>query len=205
MYIRKFLTPFTILLLVCIFYQAKPVMGHGGGLDKNGCHHNRKTGGYHCHRGPKQEFKDNNLQKRHKASDHTLFGRASVLDGDTIRIGKTRVRLHGIDAPETRQKCLENGQVWRCGELATQALKGIVDGRPVLCLERDTDRYGRVVAVCRAGALNLNAWMVRQGYALAYRRYSNEYVQDEIDAQLSRRGMWRGDFIRPWEWRRGRR
>ena len=71
--------------------------------------------------------------------------------------------------------------------------------------ERDRDRYGRVVAVCRAAGEDLNAWMVSQGWALAYRQYSRDYVGEEADARAARRGIWRGDFVEPWDWRPGER
>ena len=132
----------------------------------------------------------------------TLTGIPKVTDGDTIRIGKTRIRLHGIDAPEQRQTCTAHAQAWNCGEAATDALRDAIAGRVVTCTKRDTDRYGRVVAVCRAAGVDLNTWMVRQGWAVAYRRYSRDYVADEDMARTGRRGMWRGEFVMPWAWRR---
>ena len=94
---------------------------------------------------------------------------------------------------------------WRCGWEATNALANIVGKHWVTCSKRDTDRYGRVVAVCRAGPINLNAWMVGNGWAVAYRRYSKDYVRDEDDAKAGRKGMWRGEFMMPWDWRRKNR
>ena len=135
----------------------------------------------------------------------TLSGPVRVLDGDTVDIGRTRVRLRGIDAPESRQSCVADGRIWPCGERATQALASRIGSRTVSCEERDRDRYGRSVGVCRAAGEDVNAWMVRQGWALAYRRYSRAYVADESAARDARRGMWRGDFVKPWDWRRGER
>ena len=201
---KSFKTSF-ILLSLAFAYQPEPVSGHGGGLDKNGCHHDRKAGGYHCHRGPKSDMQYRSNEKKPTPQERELFGRATVTDGDTIRIGKARIRLHGIDAPESQQACSENGQTWRCGDAATAALKSVIGSQSVSCTKRDTDRYGRVVAECRAGAVNLNVWMVRQGFALAYRRFSTEYVRDEDAARTARRGIWRGKFVRPWDWRKGRR
>ena len=134
-----------------------------------------------------------------------VSGRARVVDGDTLEIGRTRVRLHGIDAPESRQSCLADGRRWPCGERATRALDQRIGSRTVSCEERDRDRYGRSVAVCRAAGEDLNAWMVREGWALAYRRYSRAYFAEESSARAARRGMWRGDFVAPWDWRRGER
>ena len=179
-----------------LFLFATEALAHGGGLNKQGCHNNRKTGDYHCHRGPKTSDKRQAAPKQ-----ETLTGIPKITDGDTIRIGNTRIRLYGIDAPEAKQTCTAGGKKWRCGWEATNALANIVGKHWVTCSKRDTDRYGRVVAVCRAGPIELGAWMVGNGWAVAYRRYSTDYVQDENDAKASRKGMWRGEFMMPWKWR----
>ena len=112
-----------------------------------------------------------------------ITGQPRVIDGDTLAIAGQRIRLHGIDAPERRQPCYRDGKPWRCGEDAAKALAGKIDHRPVTCEERDQGGYGRIVAVCYAGGDDLNAWMVAQGLALAYRRYSLDYVDQEADAR----------------------
>ena len=134
-----------------------------------------------------------------------LSGRARVVDGDTLELGAHRIRLHGVDAPESAQTCRTGATRWPCGERATRALSGRIDGRTVACEEKDRDRYGRIVAVCRLGAEDLNAWLVARGWALAYRRYSSDYVDEEAAAGAARHGIWRGDFVPPWDWRRGER
>ena len=134
-----------------------------------------------------------------------VSGRARVIDGDTIEVDGTRIRLFGIDAPERGQSCQAEGELWICGRLARLMLEDRISGRSVVCEERDQDRYGRIVAVCRAGGEDLNAWMVSEGWALAYRRYAQDYVDEEADAKASRLGVWRGDFVPPWDWRRGKR
>lgn len=134
-----------------------------------------------------------------------IAGHPTVVDGDTLEIGAQRIRLHGIDAPERRQTCAVRGKPWDCGAEATRALAARIADRHVECESTDTDRYGRTVAVCRSGGADLNAWMVAEGWALAYRRYATDYVDHELAAQNAQRGIWRGEFVAPWEWRRGRR
>jgi endonuclease YncB( thermonuclease family) len=132
-----------------------------------------------------------------------MVGVASVIDGDTIEIHGQRIRLHGIDAPESSQTCLDaGGRTWRCGQRAALALQDLIGRRTVTCDERDVDRYERIVGRCLVGALDINEWLVSQGLALAYRRYSRDYVAAEDEARAAGRGMWVGTFEPPWEWRR---
>ena len=132
-------------------------------------------------------------------------GMARVIDGDTIDISGQRIRLHGIDTPEAKQTCQREGATWLCGAAATKALRKLIGGARITCIRRDKDRYGRVVAVCHANGLNLNAAMVQSGMALTYRKYSDDYTGQEMSAKAGRRGLWAGQFIPPWEWRRGKR
>jgi endonuclease YncB( thermonuclease family) len=132
-------------------------------------------------------------------------GEPSVLDGDTIRIGATTYRLHGIDAPEKAQTCLRDGVEWLCGQESAAYLRSLVRGLYVTCEQKDRDRYGRIVAVCRAGEIELNREMVRAGMAWAYIRYSSEYTDSEAEARDAGRGVWGSEAIPPWEWRKGRR
>jgi endonuclease YncB( thermonuclease family) len=185
------------LLIAALSFLTEDAMAHGGGLNSQGCHNNRKTGDYHCHRGPKSPVRQPSLP-----APQTISGIPKITDGDTIRISGTRIRLHGIDAPEAEQTCTADGKEWRCGREATNALANIVGQHWVTCSRRDVDRYGRVVAVCRAGPIELSAWMVGNGWAVAYRRFSMDYVRDEDEARGARRGLWRGKFMMPWVWRR---
>lgn len=131
-----------------------------------------------------------------------IVGVASVIDGDTIEIHSVRIRLHGIDAPESRQVCTRpTGERWRCGQQASLALSDQIGRSTVSCDPRDTDRYGRTVAVCKSRGVDLNGWLVTQGWAVAYRRYSRDYVRAEDQARESRRGIWSGHFDMPWAWR----
>lgn len=134
-----------------------------------------------------------------------VAGSASVIDGDTIEIHGQRIRLHGIDAPEGDQLCQVEAKSWRCGQQASLALDAKIAQRPVSCKQKDLDRYHRIVAVCFAGSEDLNAWMVAEGWALAYRQYSTDYVGQERAASAAHKGIWRGSFVPPWEWRTGKR
>ena len=133
-----------------------------------------------------------------------IAGQADVIDGDTLVVAGKRIRLSGIDAPESDQTCrTSGGRSYRCGASATRALRKRIAGRRIECEERSRDRWGRFVAVCRTGGEDLNAWMVTQGHAVAYRRYSTAYVEHERRAKAARRGLWQGDFVTPRRWRAG--
>ena len=132
-------------------------------------------------------------------------GSATVVDGDTLTIGETRIRLHGIDAPEGQQSCARDGVDWLCGQEAAAKLRELVAGEVVNCVETDQDRYGRTVAICQAGETELGAAMVLSGLALAYREYGQEYVRHEAAAKDAGRGLWAGEFVPPWDWRSGER
>jgi endonuclease YncB( thermonuclease family) len=139
-------------------------------------------------------------------ADAQIVGVASVVDGDTIEIHGVRIRLYGIDAPESRQLCTRpTGERWRCGQQASLALSDQIGQSTVSCNPRDTDRYGRTVAVCSSRGVDLNGWLVTQGWAVAYRRYSRAYVRAEDQARAASRGVWSGQFDMPWEWRAARR
>ena len=137
-----------------------------------------------------------------RAAD-AIAGPAQVIDGDTIEVDGIHVRLFGIDAPEKKQTCSAgDGHDYSCGRVAASALAEQIAGRPVSCRPRTTDRYGRTVAVCfDANDEDLNAWLVRSGLAIAYRKYSTVYVEDEDSARHARRGLWSGEFAEPSDWR----
>ena len=126
-----------------------------------------------------------------------------VSDGDSLRSGKLRIRLFGIDAPEKNQQCTNaDGAKWACGEAAQKMLESLVANAPYLqCDLIDTDRYGRAVMKCFAGETDLGAALVRAGLALAYRQYSSTYRADEDSAKTAKLGMWSGAFTAPWAWR----
>lgn len=140
-------------------------------------------------------------------AEPSVQGVASVIDGDTLDIHGQRVRLWGVDAPEARQTCRdERNRIYRCGQTAALALDRRIAGRPVRCWRDSVDRYGRMVARCEAGNADLGGWLVRNGFALRYARYSGTaYLVEEVAARRDRAGLWRGDFDAPWTWRQARR
>jgi endonuclease YncB( thermonuclease family) len=132
-----------------------------------------------------------------------ITGKPRIIDGDTIHINQTKIRLHGIDAPEMKQVCkTSEGKEQLCGQLAKQALEKLVRGQDVTCKGDTRDRYKRLIAVCYVGPLDINERMVTDGWAMAYRKYSKDYVRAEMLAKSRHEGMWGGEFVPPWEWRR---
>jgi hypothetical protein len=113
-----------------------------------------------------------------------------------------KIRLASIDAPESDQVCLDaNQKRWTCGIEARDRLASHIGSRPIDCVPTGLDTYGRTLATCTLAGENLNAWMVREGWALAFVRYSKEYVADEEAARAAGLGLWSGAFIAPWDWR----
>lgn len=142
---------------------------------------------------------------RSNGTDSPVAGVAQVVDGDTIGIGEVRVRLEGIDAPETAQTCQRKWVGWwACGTAATAHLAKLIGDRPVSCSPRGLDKYGRTLAVCFVDGRDLNALMVRQGYAWAFVKYSSSYVKEEALARAEGLGIWQGEATPAWEFRAGR-
>lgn len=135
-----------------------------------------------------------------------LVGRATVTDGDTLTVAKQRIRLWGIDAPESAQQCTgKDGRTWPCGRRSAAALDGYLLEKTVRCQPKDTDRYGRVVAECFVQGASVNRWMVRSGWAVAYRHYATAFIADEADARQHQRNLWQGPFQMPADYRRSKR
>ncbi len=131
-----------------------------------------------------------------------IEGSAVVVDGDTIEINGERVRLEGIDAPEVAQTCSkETGETWDCGLEASEVLRALISSKSVSCDRAGQDKYGRTLGICFAEADELNAAMVRNGYAWAFVKYSQAYVVAEKEAQATRAGVWQGPSIPAWEFR----
>ena len=133
-------------------------------------------------------------------------GSFAAIDGDSLRKAGGNYRLNGIDAPELHQMCRDAGRRdYPCGRMAKAALNDLVAGQDLSCSAVDTDRYGRAVVICKAGREEINAAMVRQGWAIAYRAHSMAYVSEEAEARSARRGLWQGEFEVPEAWRKSHR
>ena len=126
----------------------------------------------------------------------------TVTDGDTIRIGEERIRFSGIDAPEMKQTCLYQEIEFNCGEFSKNLLIEKIADQEVSCIRESKDQYGRTLAECFVGKESLSSYLVREGYAFAYRKYSDKFIDDEEYAQSKGNGMWSMEFILPWEYRR---
>ncbi len=140
-----------------------------------------------------------------------ISGFAKVVDGDTIKINSKKIRLYGIDAPEKKQKCkkiyltisfMSFTKDYMCGEVSTQKLIKKINKQKLNCNILDVDRYKRLIGECFKRNINLNSWMVSNGFAVAYRKYSKKYISDEINAKNNKLGIWQGKFEMPWDYRR---
>lgn len=131
-------------------------------------------------------------------SSDTLSGKAMVVDGDSLQFGDQRVRLEGIDAPEFSQICIVGGKNTECGKLARSHLRSLVSGRAVNCAGWQVDKYDRPLVRCTVGGLDLNAAMVRDGWAVAF----GDFELEEAEARNKVRGLWQGVFDEPSDWRR---
>ncbi len=135
---------------------------------------------------------------------HALEGRARVIDGDTLVVAGETVRLHGIDAPESKQSCESaGGGRWACGRWASAELVDIVGRSELRCEGRERDRYGRLVAKCYLRGADIGEEMVLRGAAHAYRKYALDYVDAEKAAFIAARGLWQGDHLPPEAYRAG--
>jgi endonuclease YncB( thermonuclease family) len=134
-----------------------------------------------------------------------VSGIARVVDGDTLVIGAVRVRLEGIDAPESGQQCKTRWfGTWDAGRAATKALEAMTMGRDVVCQSKGTDAYGRMLGSCKVAGRDINAEMVRQGFAWAFVKYSQAYVGEERRARADSVGIWQRTCEPAWAYRRNR-
>lgn len=145
-----------------------------------------------------------NLYAQEVAVGADITGMPRITDGDTLRIGDARIRLHGIDAPETDQHCKDGQRFVPCGTFATEALSTLIGDGPVVCAVVDVDRYERAVATCFSQhGVNLNDAMALEGWAIAMPRYSDAYIPSTATARADGRGVWAYDFHAPSDWRKG--
>src|SRR5580692_3883429 len=137
------------------------------------------------------------------AAADNLAGQASIIDGDTLEIHGTRIRLWGIDAPESSQLCRgEDSLQYRCGAKAANELDAFIAKRSVNCIPISLDQYGRTVATCSVGGADLGEWLVRNGLALDWPQYSRgRYDAVEREAEHAGRGIWEGSYVEPWLFR----
>lgn len=131
----------------------------------------------------------------------SVWGIARAQDGDSLLVEGTRIRLFGIDAPELDQTCTRAGQPWSCGEAAAAELARLVSGKKVMCTSMGKDRYDRFLGRCSIGAVDINSTMVARGYAVAYRRYSSDYILVEGAARAAKLGLWASNFQAPSDYR----
>ena len=125
-----------------------------------------------------------------------------IIDGDTIHLNGEKIRFSGIDTPEIKQTCTKNSEIIKCGILAKELLIEIIANKKINCIREGKDRYKRTLAECFVNDLSLSSYLVKNGYAFAYRRYSKKFIVDEDFAKSNKLGMWSMKFEYPWDWRK---
>ena len=125
-----------------------------------------------------------------------------VVDGDTIHLNSEKIRFTGIDTPELKQTCLKEGIQNLCGVTAKQILIGKIGNNKVECISEGKDQYNRILAECFVNNESLSSYLVRSGYAFAYRKYSKNFIPDEDYARINKLGMWSMEFDYPWDYRK---
>jgi endonuclease YncB( thermonuclease family) len=176
----------SILVLGLLFSGG--AYAHSGGTNSEGCHNQKSNNTYHCHK--KKSYSKTNSSELIK-----------VIDGDTIHIGEKKYRFSGIDTPEKKQTCELNGNLILCGMIAKEILEKKIANNKVDCIEESIDFFKRIVAECFVNGESLSSYMVRSGYAFAYIKYSKKFVKDEEFAKEKNLGLWKGDFVYPWNYR----
>ena len=125
-----------------------------------------------------------------------------IVDGDTIHLNGEKIRFSGIDTPEIKQKCTKNNEVIMCGIQAKELLINKIKNNKINCVREGKDQYKRTLAECFVNDLSLSSYLVKSGYAFAYRKYSNKFIKDEDFAKSNQLGMWSMNFEYPWDWRK---
>ena len=135
-------------------------------------------------------------------SKNIIYGKARVIDGDTIHIKQKKIRLHGIDAPEIDQKCTYQKISWNCGIESKKFLLNLTYNKNIFCESKNKDRYKRYIAICFIDNLNINKVIVKSGWAIAYTYYSDDYINEENFAHKNMLGIWKGEFEEPYFFRK---
>ena len=135
-------------------------------------------------------------------SNNLFASHVTVIDGDTIRLGDVKIRFSGIDAPEINQTCVASEGKVACGKISRDLLIEKVTNNKISCTDEGKDFYGRVLGECFVNGESLSAYLVREGFAFAYRKYSNKYIEDEEYAKFNMLGMWSMEFQYPWDYRK---
>ena len=125
-----------------------------------------------------------------------------IVDGDTIYLNGEKIRFSGIDTPELKQICNKDNQIVLCGINAKKLLVDKIGNNEVRCIKEGRDQYKRILAECFVNGVSLSSYLVKSGYAFAYRKYSKKFIPDENYARLNNRGMWSMKFEYPWNWRK---
>ena len=134
-------------------------------------------------------------------SNNLFASHVTVIDGDTIRLGDVKIRFSGIDAPEINQTCFASEGKVACGKISRDLLIEKVTNNKISCTDEGKDFYGRVLGECFVNGESLSSYLVREGFAFAYRKYSNKYIEDEEYAKFNKLGMWSMEFQYPWDYR----
>ena len=135
-------------------------------------------------------------------SNNLFASHVTVIDGDTIRLGDVKIRFSGIDAPEINQTCVASEGKVACGKISRDLLIEKVTNNKISCTDEGKDFYGRVLGECFVNGESLSSYLVREGFAFAYRKYSNKYIEDEEYAKFNKLGMWSMEFQYPWDYRK---
>jgi len=125
-----------------------------------------------------------------------------IIDGDTIHLNNEKIRFTGIDTPELKQTCNKDNKAIPCGIEARQLLIDKIGKNNITCIREGKDQYKRTLAECFVNDLSLSRFLVREGYAFAYRKYSKKFIEDENFAKNNNMGMWSMKFEYPWDWRK---
>ena len=166
---------------------------HSGRTNSDGCHNKKSNGTFHCH----------NAKTHSKKASSNVSGLVKIVDGDTIHIGQKKYRFSGIDTPELKQTCQKDGKIILCGLIAKNILEKKIANHKIECIEEDLpDKYKRILAECFVNNESLSAYLVRSGYAFAYRKYSTKFIEEEEYAKKKSLGLWSMKFEYPWNYRK---